>query len=199
MLGRLRPRDDLETQRYKCLDIGGKTSGISYLHSQPQLFLDRGCCLEQDLRKLVFEGVPSEDLYGLVGGRGAIDLGYDLFKDYAALKSRFNVEDIFHADSKKGNGDLNGNAWAGKWKPSTSTDLASLENRMSITAANSFFHLYNYFDWLRLAKRGVQLLASGRGSLILGCQVGSTQPGEYTAFDNRGTRYAHDVALFRQF
>ncbi|KAL8898829.1 MAG: hypothetical protein Q9207_006507 [Kuettlingeria erythrocarpa] len=201
VLGRLRPRSHLEPQMYESLDMSGNVSSVSYVHSQPQLFLDLGCCLAQDLRKLVFDGVPSENLHGLDIERGFIDLSYDLFKDRATLKSRFVVEDMFHANAE-GNGHLNEESPAGEGKPpsaSSTPHLASLENRMSVIAANSIFHLYNYSDQLRLAKRVVQLLSPERGSLILGRQVGSAQPGEYTAVNNQGTRYAHDIASFRKF
>ena len=76
---------------------------------------------------------------------------------------------------------------------------ASIDKRMSVIAADSLFHLYNYSDQFKLARRVVQLLAPERGSLILGRQVGSSVPGEYTAVDNKGSRYSHDVASFRRF
>ncbi|KAI4228715.1 MAG: hypothetical protein L6R36_001405 [Xanthoria steineri] len=157
-----------------------ESSGISYVHSSPQVLLDLGCCLAQDLRKLVFDGVPSEKLYGLDVEKGFIDLSYDLFNDHATFKD--SSTDGLSAVSIP-----------------APASLALLENRMSVVVANSIFHLYNYADQLRLAKRVVRLLSPERGSLILGRQVGSSQPGEYKAVNNQGTRYAHDAASFRRF
>ncbi|KAL8788890.1 MAG: hypothetical protein Q9213_001413 [Squamulea squamosa] len=201
VIARLRPQIDLEAQEIESLNISGQNSGISYLHPSPQLLLDLGCCLAQDLRKLVFDGVPSENLYGLDIEKGFIDLSYDMFKDRATMKSHFVVEDMLLADVNK---DRGLDAHTSSNRPlvvSTpgSTSLASLENRMSIIVANSIFHLYNYADQLQLAKRVVQLLSPERGSLVLGRQVGSSQPGEYKAVNNQGTRYAHDSTSFRQF
>ncbi|KAL8670912.1 MAG: hypothetical protein Q9168_004579 [Polycauliona sp. 1 TL-2023] len=204
VVARLRPKTDSGAeQRVESLSISGKGSGISYMHSSPQLMLDLGCCLAQDLRKLVFDGVPSEKLYGLDVEKGFIDLSYDLFKDHATLKSHFLIEDMLFADVNNSDNDLDADS-SSTSKPleistPASTSLASLENRMSIIVTNSIFHLYNYADQLRLAKRVVRLLSPERGSLILGRQVGSSQPGEYTAVNNQGTRYAHDATSFRHF
>ena len=134
---------------------------------------------------------------------GFINLSYDLFRDQETLKSQFVVEDMFLADDGRKGSNFNEETRLPTPETPTSSHamapLASLTNRMSIIAANSFFHLYNYSGQLKLAKRVLQLLSPERGSLILGRQVGSTVPGEYTAVNNKGTRYSHDLASFRGF
>ena len=180
--------------------MNGQYSGLHYQLSNPQKFLDLGCCLAQDLRKLVFDGAPSENLYGLDVEEGFIALSYDLFRDKATLKSHFVAEDMLLADEKKI--DLDGPGMTiieASTSPTALVPLVSLDKGVSIIAANSFFHLYNYSEQLKLAKRVVQLLSPERGSLILGRQVGSSVPGEYTAVNNKGTRYSHDVASFQRF
>ncbi|CAO1606126.1 MAG: hypothetical protein LQ349_008915 [Xanthoria aureola] len=201
VLARLRPQIDLEAPRFESLNISGKSSGISYVHSSPQVLLDLGCCLAQDLRKLVFDGVPSEKLYGLDVEKGFIDLSYDLFNDHATFKSQFVIADMLLADVSRDSALDADSSTDGLSAVSTPapTSLALLENRISVVVANSIFHLYNYADQLRLAKRIVRLLSPERGSLILGRQVGSSQPGEYNALNNQGTRYAHDATSFRRF
>ena len=180
--------------------MNGQPSSIVYQHQHPQIFLDLGCCLAQDLRKLVFDGAPSENLYGLDIERRFISLSYDLFRDHDTLKSQFVVADMFLADEETTDSDVLGpSTQKASTSPETIVSLTSLDNRVSIIAANSFFHLYNYSDQLKLAKRVVRLLSPKPGSLILGRQVGSSVPGEYTAVDNKGTRYAHDVASFHGF
>ncbi len=180
--------------------MNGQDSGIDYQLSKPQKFLDLGCCLAQDLRKLVFDGAPSENLYGLDIEEGFIALSYDLFRDKGTLKAQFVVEDMLLADDEKTDLDRTGTSTKEASKsPTTLIPLASLDKGVSIIAANSFFHLYNYSEQLKLAKRVVQLLSPERGSLILGRQVGSSVPGEYTAVNNKGTRYSHDVASFQRF
>ena len=50
-------------------------------------FLDLGCCFGQDLRELVADGAPSENIYGLDIEGPLIDVGYDLFMDRGKIKS----------------------------------------------------------------------------------------------------------------
>ncbi|KAL9026911.1 MAG: hypothetical protein Q9196_004494 [Gyalolechia fulgens] len=202
VLERLRPRRSAEGQQHGSLSISGQSSGITYHHARPQVLLDLGCCLAQDLRKLVLDGVPSENLYGLDMEKDFIDLSYDLFHDRATLKSQFIIEDLLRTDRQGDPPDRAGDGPPGTalaWSTPAGIPLASLYNRVSIIVANSFFHNYNYSDQLRLAKRVMQLLSPEPGSLVLGRQVGSTQPGEYNALDNKGTRYSHDVDSFRSF
>lgn len=199
VLSRLSSASD-ETTQHQSLSITGQPSGIAYQHLHPQIFLDLGCCLAQDLRKLVFDGAPSKNLYGLDIEKGFISLSYDLFRDHGTLKSQFVVADMFLPDEETTDSDeLRPSAQEASTSPRTIVPLTSLDKRVSIIAANSFFHLYNYSDQLKLAKRVVRLLSPKRGSLILGRQVGSSVPGEYTAVNNKGTRYAHDVASFQRF
>lgn len=62
---------------------------LAGLRTGSQKFLDVGCCLGQDIRKLVYDGVPGECLVGLELEAGFIDLGYELFRDRDTLKARF--------------------------------------------------------------------------------------------------------------
>ena len=57
-------------------------------------FLDVGCCLGQDIRKLRFDGVPGERLFGAEINNGFIDLGYQLFRDRDTLGAKIMVADI---------------------------------------------------------------------------------------------------------
>jgi len=182
--------------------VSGRSSSIKGQPQRPPKLLDLGCCLAQDLRKLVFDGVPSENLYGLDIEARFIDLSYDFFRDIDTLKSQFVVEDMFGTDEAEyhlRDESNSANHHGPRASPPTKIPLAALTGQMSIIAANSFFHLYSLRDQLMLAKRVVRLLSPEPGSFILGRQVGSTAPGEYTSVDNKGTRYAHDVDSFRRF
>ena len=213
VLSRLRPRlgTEKETpqqqeQQYQSLSMNGEDSGMKYPYHRPQKFLDLGCCLGQDLRKLVLDGAPSENLYGLDIEERFLALSYEMFRDSDTLKSKFVVQDMLLVDETEADSaeylpvpDNSGSSSSASSSLPYKIPLASLSGQISIIAANSFFHLYNYSDQLQLAKRVVRLLEPERGALILGRQVGSTVPGEYTAVNNEGTRYSHDVASFRQF
>ncbi|EPE03076.1 methyltransferase domain-containing protein [Ophiostoma piceae UAMH 11346] len=44
-------------------------------------FLDIGCCLGQDVRKLIHDGAPSSTVVGAELNPAFLEIGYDLFKD----------------------------------------------------------------------------------------------------------------------
>ena len=63
---------------------------ILSLLKEPQsqyTLLDLGCCFAQDVRKLVYDGAPSQNLYACDVKSEFLDLGYDLFKDKETLKT----------------------------------------------------------------------------------------------------------------
>ncbi|KAI1209553.1 uncharacterized protein F4807DRAFT_460770 [Annulohypoxylon truncatum] len=51
-------------------------------------YLDIGFCLSQDFRKLVADGVPSQNCYGIELNALFIDLGYGLFRDKDTLRAQ---------------------------------------------------------------------------------------------------------------
>ncbi|KAL8665680.1 MAG: hypothetical protein Q9202_001990 [Teloschistes flavicans] len=187
--------------QYQSLGMDGQKSSRYYPLSHPQKFLDLGCCLAQDLRKLAFDGAPSENLYGLDIEKGFIEIGYDVFRDRDSLKSQFVVEDMMLDQSEKSDSDrLERSTNNTSTSPITPlVPLSSLEMQISVIAANSIFHLYNYSNQLKLARRAVRLLSPQPGSMILGRHLGSRVPGEYPGMNDNDTRYAHDVASFQRF
>jgi ubiquinone/menaquinone biosynthesis C-methylase UbiE len=58
-----------------------------------QAFLDIGCCFGQVIRKLVYDGVPSENIYGADFREDFIELGHELFRDKATLRTKFIIGD----------------------------------------------------------------------------------------------------------
>ncbi|KAF2659796.1 hypothetical protein K491DRAFT_590343 [Lophiostoma macrostomum CBS 122681] len=118
-------------------------------------YLDIGCCVGQDIRKLTYEGAPSENMYGSDLRKEFMDIGYELFRDQDTLKATFIAADIFDPDS----------------------DLRSLDGKIDIVNAGSFFHLWEYDDQVKAAKRVVALLKPQPGSLIMGRQVGNVNAG----------------------
>ncbi|KAJ5287036.1 hypothetical protein N7478_002722 [Penicillium angulare] len=59
-------------------------------------FLDMGCGLGQDIRRLILDGAPAEHLVGLDIEPAYIDLGYELFKDAPA----FSLDSSYRTFSK---------------------------------------------------------------------------------------------------
>lgn len=55
-----------------------------------QTYLDVGCCLGQDLRKLMSDGAPSSQaMYGIDIEPAFFDLGYELFRDKEKMQATF--------------------------------------------------------------------------------------------------------------
>ncbi|KAF2126781.1 hypothetical protein P153DRAFT_296666 [Dothidotthia symphoricarpi CBS 119687] len=136
-----------------------------------ELLLDIGCCVGQDLRKLIHDGAPSGNTYGSDLKSSFWNIGYDLFLDKASLKTKFIEADIFDANS----------------------GLQQLDSRVDIVHAASFFHLFDWDQQVQAAKRTVQLLRPVSGSLIIGRQAGTIQSRDFEGTRLPGNkRYSHN-------
>ncbi|MCJ1298531.1 hypothetical protein MMC08_001321 [Hypocenomyce scalaris] len=165
--------------RFNFLDLGISQSTL-YPHilrrvKDGQTLLDLGCCFGQDIRKLVSDGAPAENLWGADLRAEFINLGYDLFLDKETLKTTFLTADIFDPESA----------------------LKQLDGQIDIVYTGSFFHLFVWDDQVKVAKRVARLLKPRKGSLVLGRQVGTVKPGEYPHRTNpTGVMWRHDGASF---
>ena len=149
--------------------------------SNPQLFLDLGCCFGQDIRRLVADGVPGESLYGADLRLDFLELGYELFRDKGSLKAHFLECDIFEEDKESKGG----------------KELSKLDGKIDVIYAASFLHLFNWEEQVRVGMRMVRLMT--KFSLVFGRQVGSTKPGLYARhLDKSRTRYSHDPDSFQK-
>ncbi|KAI1479301.1 hypothetical protein F4774DRAFT_418889 [Daldinia eschscholtzii] len=137
-------------------------------------YLDIGCCFGQDLRQLVFNGVPSERLVGLDIERGLLDLGYDLFLDWETLKSDFVISDILKAQGKE-------------WQ--------SLEERgFDVIHCSAVFHLFTLEGQITAATNIARLVK--KGGIIVGRQMGNVKPGNFPALIEGSFCYQHDLETF---
>ncbi|KAF1835161.1 hypothetical protein BDW02DRAFT_298696 [Decorospora gaudefroyi] len=127
---------------------------LSRVQNGEQL-LDLGCCMGQDIRKLVYDGAPSDKIYGSDLKQNFWDLSYDLFLDKSTLQTRFLQADIFDSDSQ----------------------LKQLDGKLDIVNAASFFHLWQWDEQVKAAKRVVQLLKPVPGGLLIGRQGGKPEAG----------------------
>lgn len=65
---------------------------------QGEKLLDLGCCMGQDIRKLVFDGAPAENVSATELEPEFIDLGFELFRDKERLeRTTFTTGDFFYS------------------------------------------------------------------------------------------------------
>ena len=142
--------------------------------------LDLGCCFAQDLRRLVVDAGPSENLYGLELRGAFVDLGYELFQDRKTLKSTFLVGNVLDDSAPDGM-------------------LKGVVGKIDMIYAANIVHLFNWADQLVLAKRVAMVLKPVPGSLVLGRQRGNIKPGEYEHRTNeKRTMFRHSEESFRK-
>jgi SAM-dependent methyltransferase len=141
-------------------------------------FLDLGCCFGQEIRKLVFDGAPSINTYGSDLWGDFLSIGYELFKDKDRLQTTFIAADVFDDTS----------------------ELTTLADQMNIIYTGAFFHLFNLEEQEKIALRIVQLLVPQPGSLIIGRQSGSENPGEFSRSGDKNARkhFRHNAQSWKE-
>ena len=117
-----------------------------------------GTCLGQDLRKLAFDGVPVEYLYGSDVFPDYERVGQELFIDGDNFKGRFITADLFADDADNA--------------------LVKTEGTWDFVSIVSLLHMFDWATQIRACKRIIKLLAQKPGSMVIGAQSGSTQSGE---------------------
>jgi SAM-dependent methyltransferase len=132
-------------------------------------YLDIGCCMGQDIRKLVHDGAPSENTFGSDLKGDFWGIGYDMFRDKATLKTKFIQADVFDAES----------------------NLKQLDGKISLVNAASFFHLFDYKSQVKAAKRVVQLLKDEPGVMVFGRQGGQFEAGSLAHLSIQHAAYWH--------
>ncbi|EXJ75440.1 uncharacterized protein A1O5_02136 [Cladophialophora psammophila CBS 110553] len=147
------------------------------------IFLDLGCCLGQDIRKLIFDGGDARRIYGADLRPEFIDIGYALFRD----EDKFPRAEHFVAP-------------ADVFDFSPDSELSKkCDGRVGILHATSVFHLFSWDEQVVMARRCLQLMTATNGRvLICGCQVGNENPGEFPRLRGGSTRYRHNEASWKK-
>ena len=138
--------------------------------------LDVGCCLGQDLRKLVFDGAPSPNIYGIELHAGLIDVGYELFQDRDTLQSTFVAADIFN--------------------PTDS--LTRLYGHMDIIYAGSFFHPFDWGMQVAAAERLIAFLRRDVEAMIVGQGMAHLKPDSYPTPNSSSKIFKHNMESFER-
>ena len=138
-------------------------------------YVDIGCCVGQDIRKLVYDGAPSENTYGSDLEKEFTNIGYDLFLDRSTLKTTFITANVFDSAS----------------------DLSQLDGQIDIVHVASFFHLFDWDHQLQAAKRIIALLKAEPGSMVIGRQTGTLVSGEAgKKSESDKARFMHNADSF---
>ena len=124
----------------------------------------------QDLRRLVHDGYPAQNIVATDLRRELWNAGRELFKDdEQTFPVKFVAGDIFKITEGilDESSDSNLNADESSGRPS----LVPYKGRISTIYTSLFFHVFNEAQQLRLARICAALLRKERGSIIFGCHM----------------------------
>ena len=139
-----------------------------------QTFLDIGCCMGQDLRRLAVDGAPTANMYATDIMAQFWEIGYDLFRDRGSIKAQFLQADIRDGESA----------------------LNSLHGRMDVVYVGSVLHLFDWAKQLEVARLLVKL--SKAGTTIIGCQIGREFAGEVPNRMGGDAPFFHNVESLKK-
>ncbi|KUI64805.1 hypothetical protein VM1G_01245 [Cytospora mali] len=139
-------------------------------------YLDIGCCLGQDLRKLVADGVPSENLYGAELLGDFIQLGYDLFRDKDTLKTQFMQADVLDPNSP----------------------LQSLKGAIDFIHLGMILHVFSWEEQREVLETCIRILKPRAGTLIVGQAVGHAEGMSSPGGHAGGYSFKHSDESFRR-
>lgn len=136
------------------------------------ILLDVGTFVGHDLRRLVYDGAPSDKLYGVdIASYG--DVGYDLFRDRETFQGHFIEADILS---------------------DTSSELNALKNKVDIIAVSQVLHQWTWDNQVKVAK--VLAAYTKPGSLIVGNQIGNSEAHELTLKSPAVSVWRHNTDSF---
>ncbi|KAJ8119495.1 hypothetical protein ONZ43_g3561 [Nemania bipapillata] len=150
------------------------------LSGKPEpLFLDCGCCLGQEVRKLAADGAPPHRLWASDIEPRFIELGFELFRDADKLpRDHFLCPGDLFADTTDPSED----------------QLNVLNDKVTILNVSAVFHLFDLDEHQRIVNRCLRLLRKDTGvpMLVLGGHVGGQEPSRVERGDNGKYRYLHN-------
>ena len=139
-----------------------------------QTFLDIGCCMGQDIRRLAVDGAPTENMYAADIIQDFWDIGYDLFQDRDVMNAHFVKADLLDSNS----------------------ELRALHSKVDVIYVASVLHLFGWDKQLEATRELVRL--SKVNTTVLGCQLGRDEPGERASKWNGNTMFYHNVESFEE-
>lgn len=138
--------------------------------------MDVGSFIGMDLRRLVFDGAPSGNMYG-VDIVSHWDVGFDFFNDKDHFKGKFIEADIMS----------DGNP-----------DLEELKGDIDVICISAVLHQWDWDPQVECCKKLVSY--SKPGTLIIGYQIGNPEGRQYMLNAPGGAKIAqwrHDSATWK--
>lgn len=163
--------------RFLNLSLSKKPSYASILSRirEGATYLDIGCCIGQDIRKLVHDGAPGNKLHGAELQGHFIKLGYDFFRDKETLQAMLMQADAFDLGE--------------------SSPLGGLVGKIDIIHMGQVVHLFGWDRQRDLLENCVKLLRpASSGAMILGQAVGDVEGGTKPG----GQIFVHSVETFNK-
>ncbi|KAL9619571.1 MAG: hypothetical protein Q9160_005847 [Pyrenula sp. 1 TL-2023] len=152
-------------------------------------FLDVGCHLGGDMRRLAFDGAPTDHMIGL-DIVSHWDLGFDLFRDTGRFKAQFVEADLLslvpQTGDRKDDDEDNANTKA----------FNLLHGQMDVISISAVLHQWALEQQVEAAKRLVPL-SSGPGAMLLGYQIGNTEAQEIVMPSTVVPQFRHNPSSFR--
>lgn len=134
--------------------------------------LDVGTFIGHDLRRLVYDGAPSDKLYG-VDIASHFDVGYDFFRDREHFEAHFIEADFLST---------------------TNPELTALKESVDIVIISQVMHQWDWEHHIRAAK--VLVTFTKPGSAVVGNQIANVKAHEYYNKPLSKTTWRHDAESF---
>jgi SAM-dependent methyltransferase len=138
-------------------------------------FLDLGCGLGQNMRKLLVDEVPPAQLSGADISTHLITCGHEYFKDADRWQCKMYIGDMFD---------------------NTAPINAEASGRFDVIWAAMVYHLWDWEKQLKASIQTARLLKDKQGSLLFGWQLGATPAMEQNRTSLVTKRTGH-VVMFR--
>lgn len=139
-------------------------------------FLDIGCCLGQDIRKLVYDGAPPASVAGAKLNGAFIELGYELFRD-RGRQTVIVAANILELPS------------------STSSPLNPFLGQFSAVQLGMILHLFTWDEQITAFRHTLTLLRGRPGDRVFGQATGHLD-GTQTATAGPRATFKHNVETF---
>jgi SAM-dependent methyltransferase len=153
-----------------------------FTNSPATRLLDVGCGLGQDVRKLVFDGVPAKQIYAVELKAGLISAGHDLFMDGGKEGITFLQGDAINDDIRT-------------WKKDF-----QIEEGFEMIHTGALFHLFAWETQLTIAKNLVELVHGKDEAVIFGWTFAAHEAGLRSVGPNKEAKvYGHNEESARRF